>query len=245
MKIKILQWNIWVKENHNNIVKELRRINADIVCTQELIQNSKTKLDVTKYIAKRLNYYYFFQAAETWDNRDEKNTQGNAIFSKYSIIGKYYKYVQKPIHNPSDAMHEGRVYVEATVKINNKRITLGTTHLSYSHRFEIDNRRKKEANILFDIIRTKNKNYIFTGDLNTAQDSYIVNKLGKILQPAGPNYYKKTWTTKPFEYLGFKEDKLRWRLDYVFASHDIKVVNSKIIKTKCSDHLPILAEIEI
>ena len=48
-----------------------------------------------------------------------------------------------------------------------------------------------------------------------------------------------------FDYKDFKETKLRWRLDYVFASKDIRVIRSKIIKTKFSDHLPILVEFEM
>ena len=34
--MKILQWNIWYKEDINNIAKELKRIDADVVCIQEL-----------------------------------------------------------------------------------------------------------------------------------------------------------------------------------------------------------------
>jgi len=36
MKIKLLQWNILYKENIDNIISELKRIDADIVCVQEL-----------------------------------------------------------------------------------------------------------------------------------------------------------------------------------------------------------------
>ena len=34
--IKLLQWNIWNKEDIDNIIKELKRIKASIVCIQEL-----------------------------------------------------------------------------------------------------------------------------------------------------------------------------------------------------------------
>lgn len=34
--MKVLQWNIWCKENIDNIVSELKRIDADVVCIQKL-----------------------------------------------------------------------------------------------------------------------------------------------------------------------------------------------------------------
>ena len=30
--MKVLQWNIWYKEEINNIANELKRIDADVVC---------------------------------------------------------------------------------------------------------------------------------------------------------------------------------------------------------------------
>lgn len=245
MKIKVLQWNIWVKENPDNIVKELKKINADIVCAQELIQDSKTKFDIAKYIAEKLNYHYFYKTADTWDNRDEKNAQGNVIFSKYPIIDTLHKHIQKPKHNPPDASHEGRVYIETKIKIKKKIMQIGTTHLSYSHKFDIDKQRKEEADVLFEIIKNKNKNYILAGDFNAVPDSYVIKKLEKIFVNAGPDFKEKTWPTKPFNYHGFQENKLNWRIDYIFINNDVKVINSKIIKTLYSDHLPILTEIEI
>ena len=44
--------------------------------------------------------------------------------------------------------------------------------------------------------------------------------------------------------MGFEEKELRWRLDYVFASKNIKVLSSQIIPTEWSDHLPVLVECE-
>jgi endonuclease/exonuclease/phosphatase family metal-dependent hydrolase len=45
--------------------------------------------------------------------------------------------------------------------------------------------------------------------------------------------------------MGFEENELNRRLDYVFASKNFKVISSEIISTDFSDHLPILVELEI
>ena len=84
-----------------------------------------------------------------------------------------------------------------------------------------------------------------SGDFNVTENSNLIKNLAHHLQNAGPDYSHKTWTTKPFSYLGFETDKLNYRLDYVFATPDINIVSAKILNTEYSDHLPILIEFKI
>jgi len=68
--------------------------------------------------------------------------------------------------------------------------------------------------------------------------------LSKHLLHVGPDFKQNTWPTKPFDYHGFKENDLSWRLDYIFATKDVRVKKVEIINTQYSDHLPILLEVE-
>ncbi len=47
--MKVLQWNIWYKEDINNIASELKRIDADVVCIQELSFIDKDRKIVLVY----------------------------------------------------------------------------------------------------------------------------------------------------------------------------------------------------
>lgn len=249
MKLKILQWNVLYKEDPNKIANEIKKIGADIVCGQELIQHlsKKPQIDTAKEIANKISYQYIYQAADSWSNRDEKETQGNAIFSKHPILNYSHQHLQPAKHNPPDPEHEGRVYVEATIAINDIELSIGTTHLSYSHMFQITNHRKKEVDNLLEILEKKKAKYIFMGDLNSTPDSYTITEILKIntLKNPGPDFKRNTWTTKPFDYGGFRENKLNWRLDYAFLSRDLNLSNAEIVETDVSDHLPVLIEIEI
>ncbi len=249
MNLKILQWNVFYKEDVDKIVAEIKRIDPDIVCAQELIQHlSKTpQIDTAKEIAEKLNYEYVYQTANTWTGRDVKEAQGNAIFSKHPILSSSYHFLQPLNSNPPDAEHEGRVYLEVNIAVHDTELQIGTTHLSYSHKFQITDHRKKEINNLLEILTKKKQKYVFTADLNSTPDSYTITEILKIqdVKNPGPDFGENTWTTKPFDYHGFKEDALRWRLDYVFTTQDLNVIDSKIIATDVSDHLPILLEIEI
>jgi len=248
MQIGILQWNIWYKEKIENIVKTIKEIDPDIVCLQELALNCKYNPcvpDAPKYIKDGLKFSGFFRIAHRFSNGNKLDALGNGIFTRFPITNSFSELIQEPSAKDNDYSREGRVYVEAKIKINGREVTIGTTHLSYTHRFEDTEARKQEIDNLLRIINRKEERFIFTGDLNSTPDSYAIKELGKIFRCCQPNYSEKTWTTKPFEYKGFREDKLNWRLDYVFATKDIKCVSSEIIKTNYSDHLPVFVRISL
>ncbi|HZJ41559.1 MAG TPA: endonuclease/exonuclease/phosphatase family protein [Patescibacteria group bacterium] len=251
MRVKILHWNIWFQERADNILKVVKEIDPDIFCCQEVTIGSKfnNKKDVAKIIAKELNYNYNFSSAHKYEfpitPKGESNYGGNAIFSRFPII----KNSNFPIINPLDLpelKYERRTCAVSEIKINeHKKIKVATAHASYNNEF-IENREKiGEINRLIHFFKKNNKNLIFTGDLNITHNTKSIKLIEKELKHCGPSYNEPTWTTKPFDFMGFKENKLKWRIDYVFAAKEIKIVSSRIIKTEYSDHLPILLEIEI
>lgn len=246
MLIKLLQWNVWYVEKIENIAKEIKRINPDVICAQEFIQNFKEpKADTAKYLAEQINYSYFYKEADNFTDRPEKDNQGNAIFSKFPLLNKHHIFIQDRNPGPKKPSTEGRIYMEASINVNNHTLTFSTTHLSYSSRFEITQARKKETDRLVNILKERKNNFIFTGDFNSPPNTYPIDQISKYLKNAGPDFSEKTWTTKPFDKEGFVENDLNWRLDYVFATNDVNVKSAKIIETPYSDHLPILVEIEV
>ncbi len=56
-----MQWNVWYKEDIENIVKLLREISPDIICLQELTRNydQQSHKDTLKYISDSLGYNYY------------------------------------------------------------------------------------------------------------------------------------------------------------------------------------------
>lgn len=245
MNLKILQWNVWREEKVENIAKEVLRINPDILCAQEFIQNTNDGTDTAKKLADLINYHRFYRESETWNNRPFMTSQGNAIFSKFPIVRTWHAFIKNPNHNPADASAEGRIYLEIDIEANGKVITIGTTHISFIPPIQTEESRMDEINHLVDIIKTKKENYVFTGDLNSPPEKHAVTEISKYLKNAGPDLNEKTWTTKIHDKKGFYENKLNWRIDYIFATPDIKVKSAEIIKTEYSDHLPILAVIEV
>lgn len=232
---KLLQWNIWFRENIDNIIIELKKFNADIVCIQELSITSNDESNVNKL--KGLYPYMYYEIADTFlDGR----SQCNAILSKYPIRKTNKKYVQKPSDNKNDYSKEGRIYIEVELDIDGRVINIGTTHLSYTHRFEETVLKNEEIDKLITCINKKEK-YIFAGDLNTTRTSKYIKQIEQYLIHHDTS---NTWTTKPFSYQEFEEDKLNWKLDYIFSTSDIEVKETKVLETQYSDHLPLLCTFE-
>jgi endonuclease/exonuclease/phosphatase family metal-dependent hydrolase len=118
-------------------------------------------------------------------------------------------------------------------------------HLSYSPAFAMTEKRLAEADKLYEAVQENHEKFILAGDMNAKPDSPIVKKLEEMFIHADPNTDRPTWTTKPFSYQGFEANSRDWRLDYVFATEDINILENRIIDTHYSDHLPILTEIQI
>jgi endonuclease/exonuclease/phosphatase family metal-dependent hydrolase len=246
MNIKFLQWNIWYKEQIDNVILLIKEIDPDIICLQELAVNCVNNpgiANTAEYIAEQTGMFFYFEEAQRWQDDDEMDAVGNGIFSKHPIVRKFAKHVQEPTKDFTDYSHEGRIYIECDIQVDDKLLTVGTTHLSYVPWFKITDKKKIEVNNLYSLL--KSNKYIFSGDLNSTPDSYTIEKLSSKLSNCGPDYSENSWTTKPFEHGGFKENELNWRLDYVFASSDLQCDSSEIVKTNFSDHLPIVASLKL
>jgi endonuclease/exonuclease/phosphatase family metal-dependent hydrolase len=242
MKLSILQWNVWFKEVADNVVQEIASIDADIVCVQELTKDSHVNplRDLEAEIAV-LGYESAY--ALTIDRPHHR--MGNGIFSKFPMLSERRVYVQHEEPGSEDFSKENRIYLETTLDIPHHNLTVGTIHLSYTDTFVETQEKNDEFTKFLSAVASNKEHFIVTGDFNALPTSGYIRKISKLLKSAGPGFEKPTWTTKPFEHYAFAADGLDWRLDYAFTTPDIKVVESKILQTEFSDHLPILITIEL
>lgn len=245
--IKILQWNVWYHEKYRNLIEFIKKIDPDVLCCQELTINGPGNpgVDVPQEIAKACGYSYYFQPMTIYGTEGETIQMGNGIFTKFPILNKNFKYVQKADPNIKSFETEDRSYVEVDLAIGNKQLRVGTVHLSYSSAFDMNKKRLAEAEKLYQAVQNNHERFILTGDMNATPNSPIIKTLEQWFVHAGPNLERPTWTTKPFSYQGFEANSRDWRLDYIFITEDINVLTDKIIETLYSDHLPIYAEIQI
>lgn len=242
MKLTLLQWNVWYKEDIRNIAAFLRGHPADVICLQELtIQDTPKAGHTPDFIAKQLGYHHFYKEIDLGEG---KINIANGIFSKYPILSTNWQWINEAT-GTGHYDDEYRAYVEATIDVNGAQITVATTHMSYTNAFVSTPRKLQETQRLSDILKTKTNHFIFTGDLNAPPDSPTIQTISENLRNVGPDFAVPTWTTKPFSYDGFKETELKWRLDYIFVTPDVRTTDAKVLSTDYSDHLPVWAQVEL
>lgn len=239
MKLRIMTWNVLYSEKTENILPLIKKLNPDIFCGQELAQDN-----TVKEIAKLFSHYYF-EPARILSLKGNQLNLGNGIFTKFPIRSQKKVYVWDGINLASANKQEQRIYVECQLDLDKRKIIIGTTHLSFNPGFKMTLGKRKEANILIEAIKKHKSGFIAMGDFNAGPSSYTIREVEKYFKSAGPSHKQNTFTTKPFSFMGFEVWGLDWRLDYIFTTKDIKVLSSQIINTEFSDHLPIVAEIQI
>lgn len=241
--LSILQWNVWYLEDIHNISKFLSANKADVICLQELTINfdKQDHIHTPEFLAKELGYNLYFQEITF---AGEEHRLANAILSKYPILDSRTVWVNKE-QGSGKYDDENRAYVEATLDIDGEKVTVGTVHMSYTHKFEPSQRKLAEAQSLVEAVSSNTEKYILTGDFNATPGSQVVAGIEKLLTNCGPEYDVNTWTTKPFSYGGFEANTLEWRLDYVFSTADVEVSKAEVLTTEYSDHLPVLVEIAL
>jgi len=246
--ISLLQWNILYSEPIDHIAEFLLQHKPDIICLQELTIGApgQTVHDTPAYLAKALGYHYHTKELPIVGTDGTRMLLANGIFSRFPLTNQTSAWINEPSDDAGGFNNEYRAYIEATLELSDgKTLTIGTTHMSYTHRFEPTPAKRAETNKLLELITPHKANYIFTGDLNALPDSYTIQKLGRKLQHLGPDVAEKSWTTKPFSYRGFEANTLDWRLDYAFATPDIEVISSQILSTDYSDHLPVRVAVKV
>lgn len=247
MTLSVLQWNVWIFEKKENLLKLIKQLDPDVVCMQELTVGSTFQdgANVVEYLAKELGYNQFHKTIPNLAPSEGVGDLANGILTKLPIVSTDWKWVQEPQRGGSTYDDQYRLYVEATLKAGKNEVTFGTVHMSYTHKFEDTPQRKYEVDSLVSIVAQKDKAFVLAGDLNSLPGSYLVSKLQQQFKHVGPDFDVKTWTTKPFSYNGFEATELDWRLDYVFASKDMEVASAEAVQTDYSDHLPILAKFKL
>lgn len=234
MRIRVLQWNVWYREYADNIISELRRFAADIVCLQELTTDSYCNpgVNVPLKIAELGYEFEYFPTLNRPGTHHYK--MGNGIFSKYPVVNSRRVFVARESDD-----RENRVYLEVELETSAGRLWVGTTHLSWIESEPLD-----EAEKLVEATAKRTSRFILTGDLNVAPGSRVLQKIENQLLNATSTPVL-TWPSKPYEGHGLSIRRLDRQLDYVFTTPDIKVLSTRALESAHSDHLPLLTELEI
>ncbi len=222
-------------EDINYFIDELKKIQPDVICFQEIHVSENN--NQPKVIAKALGYKFFKTETIADSHLKDGEKLSIAVISKYPIISSKFNKLPNPnlefIWNGEKAFSHDKGFLEVVINYQDTRITVLSGHLVPFHKFERDFLADEFKNIRTKIekIICHNKMPTVVGaDLNF-EDTYqlIPNVLNQ-----GFKFILNNEPTTPKDR---KYDKIIISSDWVFA-------NSKIIQGK-ADHYLCFADIDL
>lgn len=231
MQLKILSWNIWFLGDLVKVNKFLKDFNADIIGLQEVMMVDN-KIQISKSLMEELGYKYIFATAFQYPINGIPTNIGNAILSKYPILGN-------KVYNLSE--NENRIAIQADIQIGNNTLYVFNTHLFHTHQ-KPSELQDLQATNLVKVLTTKKT--VLMGDFNALPESNAIKIISKVLKNTDTNYLP-TWSVYPEGCEGCLPKGIIYKLDNIFTSQDLKNSTFKVEKSQASDHLPISVVIEI
>ncbi len=156
------------------------------------------------------------------------NPYGNAILSRYPILSAETIMIPDPEKEPDNDTYETRCILKATIDVGFP-LTVCVTHFGLN-----PDEQENAVNTVINAIETDK--CILMGDFNVTPDNPVLDKIKEKMQD--------TAEMLPCPKLSFPSDNPTVKIDYIFTSRDIKVIDADIPEIVTSDHRPHIATIE-
>lgn len=233
------QWS-----SRKNVIKEMiEYYNPDLIGFQEIMEEHFNYLTLVFNDA----YYYYGRYRDSIEP-----SEMNMVFIKkdrFKIISSNTIWLSE---TPTEKYSIGwdadlaRVlsYVELIDLTNNKKLYFLNTHFDHAG----TQARINSSQLALDLIKKLNQTIIFTGDFNTTPThGYISTLLESDLLDNSYNHLKNKKNSLTIH--NFTGEIKGEPIDYVFATKDMKIMNSEIIRYQkegifSSDHYHVLVDFE-
>lgn len=230
MKIKILSWNIWCYSDLKKVANFLQSSNADIICLQEVLPKDKN-LNIIKFLSK-LGYSHYYDNSIKIEKDGKMVNMGNATFTKYKMFVNKTHILSKK---------ESRIALESTIEIKGNVLHIFNVHLTHAHLKHSLERDKQMDRLIKQLPKEKT---LVMGDFNCLPDSTTIQKINTVLINTDSGL-SPTWSVYKEGCEVCKLEGIINKLDYIFASEDLNILESKVENSKASDHLPVSVIVEV
>ncbi len=256
--IKLLTWNVWwkfenYKERENLIISEINNSCPDILCLQEVWE--ETDESQAKIIADQLGYNYIFEKSFEFDGV----AFGNAIITKFPINSHHTLMFETEAEKD-----EKRFLLHLSLKYKSETINVICTHLNY--KYEHQQVREDQVNQIIEYISKLEQSkfpIILCGDFNADPESDEIRKITGLTKPVNDIVLRDVWKLTNRNDPGYtwsnsndwakKTLEYNRRIDYIFLGkpgpnglgHPIEcnLVGTEKNKFFPSDHFGLLAHL--
>jgi endonuclease/exonuclease/phosphatase family metal-dependent hydrolase len=202
------------------IVDTVRRVDPDIMGLQEADAGRVPSLSVDQvlWLSRKLNMYSAY--GPSWGS-----TYGVAVLSKYPIV-EHHRYLLT-------SEEQQRACLETRIDVQGQNLSFFSVHLGLN----VEERERQLDELLAYTVQAPAPQ-VLVGDFNANPDSHEVERVLDQFEDAFALGGTGSGYTSP-------ADVPQETIDYVFVSPDIHVVSAQVTPSLASDHLPIVAYVEM
>lgn len=253
MKIKFVSLNLWLGGIlFDGIIEFLKEQDADIIVLQEVYNGTDASLDrqykSMQILGEELGYAYsdFVADYRDFDRTDGKAQRGNAVLSKFPIVGtdaiffgepysETYRDLPGHYHEcPRDLQHVILETPAGELDVFNIQGVWDLDGDNYSEQ------RRQMSETVIEAIQGK-KNVILAGDTNAKPTNQAILDIEKYLHSVFGQSLTSTFNMRRKDNPGYATAVV----DMIFVSPHMKVHSASCHDIDISDHLPLSAELEI
>ncbi|MGV8093683.1 MAG: endonuclease/exonuclease/phosphatase family protein [Mangrovibacterium sp.] len=235
--LTVMSYNVKYCSPYNSTTPDVDGVAAvineakpDIVFLQELDRNTTRsgKVDQLALLSAKTNmpYTYYGKAIDY-----QGGESGLGILSKYQLSDPQ-RYELPRVDLGPDVYVSYRIMITATITVNEKKITIATTHLELTQE-----NRDLQVPEINKILSVSNYPVILGGDFNATPDN-------KTMQTFFASGFKKTCTSGCVTIPSSAPNR---EIDFILYRPELKfrVISHLVPSTMASDHLPIVSVLEL
>lgn len=253
-KLKAIQVNIYKGRYLDSLIDFLKQENPDFITMQEVTKGSFSlysgeSSDIFGLLLKKLNMFGVFHG-DLKLKEDKSSKFGNAVFSKHKINSSNVLTLKtfRPITNDELDGVSGHVrekidrhLLDAESDLGGHAIHIMSWHGAWTAPPHDTFETKRQAELVYKYIKNIGGPFILGGDLNAVIGSKTVDTIGSVSN----NLMLKSgvkMTTNPAVH---KIAPRGFLIDYLFTSREFRLKSVKVPQITVSDHIPVVAELEI
>ncbi len=169
-----------------------------------------------------LKYYYFAKTIDVGEN----NPYGNGFLSRIPILEAETILIPNPVVTEPDHYYETRCILKARLE---NGVTVLVTHFGLTP--------EEQANAAKTVAENLTDNCILMGDFNVTPDNNVLLPIRERMKDTAQVFTE--------ELFSFPSDKPNRKIDYIFVSSDIEIIDADIPVIIASDHRPHTATVEV
>lgn len=252
MQVKVLQLNVWYGRtpDFNDLTSFLKKEDADIMFFQEVYDGKDTSLPqnyrLFEIFKKEFPEHHAVFKAAFADITPVGNIEsGNAIFVRGKIKEHKNIFFDAPYKTfdneaQTDFSNNPQTVVFAKAEIESEALNLFSLHGIWGFDGRDNARRFQMVDKVISEFQGK-ENVILAGDFNLNPDTTAAKRIGKHLKSVFGLSLKSTFNVK----LRNKPWAKTAVVDMIFVSPNINVIEKDCPVVDASDHLPLIATLEI